>query len=147
MTEENSTAGDLDTVLIALFAATTSAMMTLWAMLHSNSAVAEVTRGCDIRQYQRSMSGNGENVYTFESYVEAETSDGELFCWALDITRGPSGWELQRYISKQLKEGAQTVKDFDDFKFGTFPELASKHPELLAEFVKSADNFDFNLEP
>lgn len=140
----DDTGGSLDRALIVLLAETTESMMTLWEILHSNPAVANATRGCDVRRYLRSMTDEG-NVYTFEAYVEAETRDGETFCWFLDITRGSSGWELRRNVWKQSKDGPDDVRDFEDCKFESFDELAARHAALMTEFVKSADNFDFSL--
>ena len=84
---------NLDRALIALLAETSSGMTTLLETLHSNPKVANVTRGMDIRRYQ-SPADEEDNVYTFESYVETETHDGEQFYWLLDIKRQPSGWTL-----------------------------------------------------
>jgi hypothetical protein len=144
MTPGDSMADGLDTALIALFAETTSGMMTLWEILHSNPAVSKATQGCDIRKYRRLMTEGEGEVYAFESYVESETHGGEQFYWLLDITREPSGWVLHRNISKQYDGGAQPVQQFDDFRFASFDELASKHANLMNEFIKSADNFDFS---
>lgn len=136
-------ADNLDKTLIVLLAETTRHMLTLWEVLHSNSVVAKARRGCDVQKYRRSMTDEGD-VYTFESYVEAETRNGEVFCWAVDIARGSWGWELQRDVSKQFKDGAHVVKDFDTHRFASVIDLASKHADLMVEFAKSADDFDFS---
>lgn len=142
-----STTGDLgdglNRALIVLLAETTDGMMALWKTLHSNPMVTNATRGCDVRKYRHPMTDE-EDVYAFEAYVEAETRDGETYCWWLDITLGSSGWELHRDLSKQSRDGADTVREFEDCKFGSFDELTAKHADLVAELVKSADNFDFS---
>ena len=137
-------ADGLDGALMVLLGETNVGMSALWRTLHHNPMVADATRRCDVRKYRRPMTDD-EDVYTFEAYVEAETRDGEIFCWWLDITWGSSGWELQRDVSKQLKDGEDTVIEFEDRKFGNFDGLAAAHAALLAEFVKSAENFDFSV--
>src|ERR1044072_7567816 len=119
-------------------------MGTLLETLRSNPKVANVTRGTDIWRYQ-SPAGEEDEDYASESYVETETQDGEQFYWLLDIRRQPSGWTLCRDISKQYDGGAQSVQQFEDCTFSSFDELANKHAELMNEFIKSADNFDFSL--
>jgi hypothetical protein len=140
--EARDIAGGLDRALLVLLAETTDSMMALREILHSNPMVAKATRGCDIRKYRHAMT-DYEDVYTFQAYVEVETRDGETFCWWLDITQGSLGWELQREVSKQLKDGQDVVREFEDCKFGSLDELVDRHADLMAEFVKSADNFDF----
>ena len=132
----------LDGSLMALLADTARGTMTLLLNLHSNPKVAKVTRGMDVVTGQSSLTK--ENSYTFESYVETETHDGEQFYWLLDISKVPGGWLLERDISKQFDGGTQTVRDFEDFRCEHFDELAKNHANLMNEFIKSADNFDFS---
>lgn len=136
----------LDRALMALLAETSSGMTTLLLTLHSNPKVAKVTRGMDIARYQSPVTEE-DNVYTFQSYVETETHDGKQFCWLLDIEMRPDGWLVERVIDKQFDGGAQTVQEFEDFRCEDFDELAKNHAILMSEFIKSADNFDFSLEP
>lgn len=138
-------ANSLDRALMALLAETSSGMTTLLLALHSNPKVANVTRGMDIVTGQGSSPE--ENSYTFESYVETETHDGKQFFWLLDIRRRPDGWLVERVIDKLFDGGAQSVQEFEDFGCEDFDELAKNHATLMSEFIKSADNFDFSLEP
>jgi hypothetical protein len=130
---------------MALLAETASAMSTLLLALHANPKIAEVTRGLDITKYESPLAEE-ENSYTFESYVETETRDGNQFYWLLDIKRRPDGWMVERRIDKQFDGGAQSVRDFEDFRCEDFDELAKNHADLMNEFIKSADNFDFSIE-
>ena len=130
---------------MALLADTARGTTTLWFSLHSNPKVANVTRGMDFVTGQGSLPE--ENSYTFESYVETETHDGGRFYWLLDISKVPGGWLVERVIDKQFDGGAQSVQDFEDFRCEDFDELAKNHAALMNEFIKSADNFDFSLEP
>lgn len=70
--------------LLVMFTDITDHMITIWSHLASNPGVAAAARSCDVRRYQDSM--REEEVYYFESYVEATTHTGEIFCWSLDIT-------------------------------------------------------------
>ena len=136
----------LDRALMALLAETSSGMTTLLLALHSNPEIANVTQSMDITRYQSPVTEE-DNVYTLQSYVVTETHDGKQFGWLLDISRGPDGWLVERVIDKQFDSGGQSVQDFEDFRCEDFDELASKHAELMNEFIKPADNFDFSIEP
>ena len=70
-----------------------------------------------MRQYRHS--------HNFEAYVEAETRAGTLFCWTVDIHLTSRGWEIQRQVAKQTRDGGQPEILFDDFIFETFDGLAS----------------------
>jgi len=133
----------LDRALMALLAETSSGMSTLLLALHANPKIANVTQGMDVTKYQSPVTEE-DHGYTFESYVETETHDGKQFYWLLDIKRRPDGWVVERRIDKQFDGGAQSMQDFDEFSCVDFDELANKHADLMNEFVKSADSFDFS---
>lgn len=136
----------LDRALMALLAETSGAMSTLLLALHANPKVADVTRGMDITKYESPVTEE-ENSYTLESYVAIDTHDGKQFSWLIDIKRHPDGWVVERDISKLIDGGAQSVHDFEEFSCVDFDELAENHADLMNELIKSADNFDFSIEP
>ena len=81
--------------------------------------------------------------------MKTQTKDGEQFAELVaghQAIAGP-GWTLCRDISKQYDGGGQSVQQFEDCTFASFDELANKHAELMNEFIKSADNFDFSDHP
>jgi hypothetical protein len=119
---------------LLLFADVNNHMMTIRETLASNPAIASATRSCDVRQYR--------DLHCFESYVEAETRAGTLFCWTVEIHLTSQGWEIQRQVAKQTRDGGQPEIQFDHFMFETFDGLASSVSGLMAEFVESAKNFD-----
>ena len=127
--------------LLIMFTEITDRMMTICTHLTTNSGVAAVTRGCDIRRYQDSM--REEEVYCFESYVEATTHTGELFCWLLDITLTSLGWQFQRYVTRQTDDGERYEPEFEDITFEKFDDLANNYMALMIDFEESAKNFDF----
>jgi hypothetical protein len=133
--------------LLVMLAEVNSQMMTLRDMLDSNPARGAVTRACEPWRYPGGGEWRPEEEYRFEWYVEAETRTGELFCWSLDIIPTPTGWRLERSISKQFDGGAAGVDglEFEDADFKTFDALLREYPALMTEFLESAKRFDFNV--
>ncbi len=128
--------------ILVILAEINDHMMTIRDKLASNPAVVAATRNCDIRRYHGSMQE--EAVHTFESFVEAKTYKGEIFCWSLYITLMPHGWRFERIIARQTSDGEQQEKDFEDFTFGEFSELANHYEVLMTDFYQSTNNFDFD---
>jgi hypothetical protein len=125
--------------LLTFLAKINECMIAIRAALGSNAAVCTATRGCDIRKYQDSMQ-EGE-VYTFESYVEAETTNDDIIVWSLDITLTSSGWRYQRRIAKRTKDGEQVLDEFRDLSFQSVGDLTNNALVLTNEFVVSAIDF------
>jgi hypothetical protein len=129
--------------LLVVLAKINDFMMSIWKDADSNTAVAEATRGCDIRRYRDFMTE--EEVECFEAYVEAKTHAGEIFIWSLDISLTSLGWKLQRCVASRTKDGEQQEKEFEDFTFDSFDELAKNYGTLMFEFSESAKGFDFRV--
>jgi hypothetical protein len=127
----------------AMLASINKSMMTLQEVLASNPAVKTAERGCEASQYQDFETER--ETYYFETYVEATTGTGENFVWSLDVMLTPAGWALKRIIAKQEEHGQDIVSEFDDPAFSNTNELTEKYSILVAEFVESANNFDFNI--
>jgi len=127
--------------ILVMLAEINDRMMAIREKLASNPAVVAATRSCDIRRYKGSMQE--EAVRTFESYVEAETHTGETVCWSLFITLMPLGWEFERYVARLTKDGEQQENEFEELTFGSFDDLANHYAALMADFEKSATNFNF----
>jgi hypothetical protein len=130
-------------VLLVMLAKINDAMMAIRANLASNPAVAAATRGCDIRRYRGSMREDED--HRLETYVEATTHMGEIFCWSLDIILTSLGWEFQRNVARQTSDGEQQEKEFEDFTFRTFDELAKNYIALMMDFEESAKTFEFRI--
>lgn len=139
--DRNDKASVSEGALLVMLAEINNHMMTIRDNLASNPAVVAATRGCDIRRYRGSM--REETVHNFESYVEAKTDSGEIFCWSLYITLTPHGWKFERNVAKQTSDGEQQEKDFEDLAFGSFDDLANHCAALMVDFEESAKNFDF----
>jgi hypothetical protein len=140
--DHNDNASVSEGALLVMLAEINNHMMTIRDKLASNPAVVAATRSCDIRRYQGSM--RDEAVHNFESYVEAKTDKGEIFCWSLYITLMPHGWRFERNIARQTSDGEQQEKDFEDFTFDRFSELANHYMALMTDFHQSTNNFDFD---
>jgi hypothetical protein len=129
--------------LLVLLAKVNEHMRSIRENLESNPTVVAATRGCDIRRYRDFMME--EEVHYFEAYVEAKTHTGDIFCWSLDIILTSQGWKLQRYVGKRTSNKEQPKKEFEDFTFEKFDDLADSCMVLMIDFAESARNFDFRL--
>lgn len=91
------------------------------------------------------MNGARRKNTGFEWHVESETRTGELFCWSLGVIPTPTGWRLERSISKQFDGGSAAVDgfEFEDAEFKNFDALVRDYPALMTEFLESAKRFDF----
>jgi hypothetical protein len=140
--DHNDKASFPEGALLVILAEINHQMMAIRDNLASSPAVVAATRGCDIRRYQGSM--REEAVHNFESYVEAKTDTGEIFCWSLYITLMPHGWKFERNVARQTSDGEQQEKDFEDFTCDSLSELADHYMALMADFYQSTSNFDFS---
>jgi hypothetical protein len=129
--DRNDKADVRDSALFVVLAQINDHMIAIRNNLEENLAVATATRACDIRTYLDFRTE--EEVRCFESYVEAKTHSGEIFCWSLDVTLTSLGWKFQRCVMRQTKDGEQLENEF-----------ANNCSALMNHFEESAKNFDFS---
>src|SRR5690349_6069117 len=108
--------------LLGLLAKLYSRMMDLRNVLVANPDVLEATQGCDLWDSQSSSSVNS-NEYLFTTYVEAETRKGDAFFWSLVLRSTVSGWEINGFLEKASRGGAQPVVHFSDLTFSNDEQL------------------------
>jgi hypothetical protein len=126
--------------LMALLARVNDEMIVIANELRTKPAVSEARRGCDLREYRDAFRFDDKAFYAFEAYVEADTRDGYVVSWLVDVNWTPSGWEFQRAICRNRDDLTTT---FPVVRSDSFSEFASKVADPLNEFVESARSHQF----
>jgi hypothetical protein len=137
---DNDVAGAAE-LLMAVLAGVNDEMNDLAIELRGRSGVVEVLRESDLRKHRDELRFEDAPCYSFEAYVEANTSDGHWVCWFVIINSTPSGWELDRTVTRSSDPESGVV---DGLKFESFSEFAGKVPGLVKEFAESARRFEFD---
>jgi hypothetical protein len=128
--------------VIVLFASISDSMSDIGKILSSKPAIAKVMPGFDVSRFP-----GGEwampDCFSFEAYVEAETTTGDVFWWSFDLSLQSEKWTLSRDIDRQGKYGQESISDFDSMTYESFSALRDGYAPLMSEFVRSAESFTF----
>jgi hypothetical protein len=137
-----NTADSSAQTVIVLFASIRDSMLEIDKILSSKPEIAKVTRTCDVSRYP-----GGEwaipDCFSFEAYVEAETTTGEAFWWSFDLSLRAEKWTLSRDIDRQGKYGQESISNFESVTYESFSALRDGYPPLMRELVRSAESFVF----
>src|SRR5690348_1408134 len=112
--------------LMALLASVNGEMITVADEVRKQPAVTEVRRGCDFRKYRDAFRFDDKAFYAFETYVEADTRDGSLLCWLVDVNWTPAGWELNRTATCQSDSSEDVIMEFPMVSSDSFLEFAGE---------------------
>jgi hypothetical protein len=138
------TGGSLDPLhmLMALLAGVNSQMITIAEEMRKKSVVINANRGCDLREYRSAFRFDDKAFYAFEAYVEADTREGSLVCWLVDINWTPGGWELHRTMHiRRDRESEDVIETFPTLSSQNFTEFASGVRDAMHGFVESVRSY------
>jgi hypothetical protein len=141
MSSADSDVGRAAELLMAVLAGVRNEMNDLAIELRGRPGVVEVLRESDLRKHRDEFRFEDAPCYSFEAYVEANTSDGHWVCWFVTINSTPSGWELDRTVTRSSDPESGVV---EGLKFESFSEFAGKVPGLVKELAESARRFQFH---
>ena len=131
-------------LLMAILAGVSEEMNDLVIELRERPGVVETRRGSDLRKYRDEFRFEDKPYDHFGAYVEADTNDGNVLCWFVTINNTPSGWELERIVSRNSDAGYDAVTEFETLTSDSFSEFAGKVPSLVKELAESARRFQFD---
>jgi hypothetical protein len=115
---------------------TNEAFVTLALDFRSRAGVAQVIRGCDLRQYKTGP--------VLEAYVDVETQSSKAFSWWLEVRWDHEQWIIESSVRESHQNGQDVLIEFPDRVATSIDDLVKNLRHATSDLITSARSFVFD---